>query len=420
MSFAVSLALFLVQLAVASTAFVWRCDRRPHFAARLAVGLMGGWLACAALNLVLDGFGILNLAGVVQLRYLAAFVAIVGTLRLCLRLSPSEALFYGCSGYALQNAAHYLYLIASVLLGVSGASMPLELVSFLAAYGIAFAVLARFDARRAPALEVKNVLVICLVTLIVTVALSSFVPVGGSESLLYYAYSLFCALLILFLQYGLLERKTVLTERQMMEELLRVETRQHRMSEEAVALIEMRCHDLKHQLAALDAGSLGSSFLEQTRRAVDAYETLVRVGNPTLDILLSEKALACEKAHVDLNLMVEGASFSFMEASDLCSLFGNAIDNAYEAVSGLSAESRFIRVRTARRSGLLCLHVENPCPCPPAFEDGLPCTTKRDSPALHGFGTKSIRFIAEKYEGSAQMRVEKGLFVLDVALPLPS
>ena len=66
----------------------------------------------------------------------------------------------------------------------------------------------------------------------------------------------------------------------------------------------------------------------------------------------------------------------------------------------------------------LLLQVENLCPDIPAFQDGLPVTTKHDR-ENHGFGVKSIQAIARKYGGSTVFQVDNGWFVLKVLLPLP-
>ena len=51
------------------------------------------------------------------------------------------------------------------------------------------------------------------------------------------------------------------------------------------------------------------------------------------------------------------------------------------------------------------------------FANGLPVTTKggRDE---HGFGLKSIRYLAQKYGGSMMAAVEEQWFILKVMLPL--
>lgn len=64
------------------------------------------------------------------------------------------------------------------------------------------------------------------------------------------------------------------------------------------------------------------------------------------------------------------------------------------------------------------MHVENYVAVAPRFTaGGLPETTKGDR-ANHGFGTRSMRAIAERYGGTLTAGCEGGVFRLDVMIPL--
>ena len=65
---------------------------------------------------------------------------------------------------------------------------------------------------------------------------------------------------------------------------------------------------------------------------------------------------------------------------------------------------------------MIAVHVENYCPYPVPLKDGLPFTTKGDTD-FHGFGTKSIRYAAQKYGGTMQIGQENEMFILNVLLP---
>lgn len=75
------------------------------------------------------------------------------------------------------------------------------------------------------------------------------------------------------------------------------------------------------------------------------------------------------------------------------------------------------RLMLSAQKSFLLLKVENYCPTPPDFRDGLPATTKRDR-ENHGFGLKSIRLTAQKYGGYMTTAVEDDRFVLKVLIPM--
>ncbi len=67
---------------------------------------------------------------------------------------------------------------------------------------------------------------------------------------------------------------------------------------------------------------------------------------------------------------------------------------------------------------MLGIHVENWFEGePPEMKDGLPVTTKDDA-AYHGFGTVSMKMIAQKYGGNLFFSVRNGMFSLDAVIPV--
>ena len=104
-----------------------------------------------------------------------------------------------------------------------------------------------------------------------------------------------------------------------------------------------------------------------------------------------------------------------MSETEIYSLFGNALDNALESCSKVSeAEKRVISLKAAQRGDMVVLHVENFFDAALNMVDGMPVTTKKESG--HGFGLRSIREIAEKYNGVATVQAESNIFKLTVVL----
>lgn len=51
------------------------------------------------------------------------------------------------------------------------------------------------------------------------------------------------------------------------------------------------------------------------------------------------------------------------------------------------------------------------------FERGLPLTTKKNK-NHHGFGMKSIQYIAEKYDGIVTVQAKNNIFMLQILIPV--
>ena len=207
------------------------------------------------------------------------------------------------------------------------------------------------------------------------------------------------------------------------ERLRATEARQYQMSRENIEAINIKCHDLKHQIRALASGdaTVSSRVLDEISREVDVYDSVVKSGNDALDTILTEKSLYCEKHGITLSCIADGAALDFVEPTDLYSFFGNALDNAIEAVERMAdPERRSIGLVVRRTGDMVSIHVENYFDGNISFGgEGLPNTRKPDE-ANHGFGVRSMRMIAESLGGSLTCRTQEDVFHLDALIPIPA
>lgn len=207
-----------------------------------------------------------------------------------------------------------------------------------------------------------------------------------------------------------------------MQTILENQYAQYRMSRDSIEMVNRKYHDLKHQIAALRAETdpeVRNRWLDEMEADILSYEAQNKTGNSVLDTVLTGKSLYCQKHSIGLTVVADGKCLDMMDMMDICSLFGNALDNAIECELKLQDKSkRMIHLSLTTQKQFLLLQVENFCPEELSFQDGLPVTTKQDR-ENHGFGVKSIQAIAKKYGGSTVFQVNDGWFVLKVLLPLP-
>ncbi|MBQ8160631.1 MAG: sensor histidine kinase [Clostridia bacterium] len=242
---------------------------------------------------------------------------------------------------------------------------------------------------------------------------------GNAALFLYYL----CALLYTILNYATLIMIALLDsfrhENRNMHDFISNKMRYYEMSHDGIVNLQTKCHDLKHQIHAIRSEAGKSDFdqyLSELEDSINAYSTVVECGHPTVDIVLTEKNILCLSAHVNFTYMIDGALFSFLSERDIYSLFGNALDNAWEATSKLEDESqRIITLKGNRHGEMVVMQVENTFECEiDITQSALPHTTKKESG--HGFGLRSIQRIAEKYGGIMDMKTEPGIFRLTVVL----
>jgi len=427
MNFNAEMAVFLLELLIGTWLFLSSTERRKRFWVRLSLGLVLSYGICEGCNMALSVIPTSSTLVTNMFRYLIAFTMIVLTVWFSFDVTIWEALFSSSSGYAIQNIYHYLFII---LLAISESMESLHRIAIcnwtalLLAYGLAYIFTRRYlkMLRTHTILDVKSIIPVSLLVLFFTVVLSEQVPLVADNSMmdymLYYLYSLCCPLLVLFLQYGLYEKYRLMGEKEIITQMLLREKRQHKLSEDSIALINMKCHDLKHQLNAYcQAQRIDSKTAKEIEQTIQLYDAVIDTGNPAVDIVLTEKMFRCEQAHIELSCILDGHVFDFMAESDIYSMFGNALDNAIESVLQEAEEHRFITLKTGHQGNLVFLHMENFCSKILTFEDGLPLTTKKDEPGYHGYGVKSIRFLSEKYGGYANIYTKDSLFILDIFFP---
>lgn len=131
-------------------------------------------------------------------------------------------------------------------------------------------------------------------------------------------------------------------------------------------------------------------------------------------------ALVCERRGIRFDRMIDGALLRFMNPTDVYALFGNAMDNALEALADFEPkDGRYISLDVKKRVGMVLIRVENPFPGEIRFLNGLPMTTKIDV-RDHGFGLRSMSMIAKRYHGKMFIKAEDHLFILTIVLPSAS
>ena len=95
-----------------------------------------------------------------------------------------------------------------------------------------------------------------------------------------------------------------------------------------------------------------------------------------------------------------------MPEPDICVVLGNLLENAMEACAGQTQPH--ISLTASFDDDVLALSVTNTAPIQPnAQADGAFASTKHSG---EGIGTQSVRYIAQRYGGSAEFSWADGVF----------
>ena len=192
------------------------------------------------------------------------------------------------------------------------------------------------------------------------------------------------------------------------------------LAKDTVELVNQKYHDMKHLIHFMRSDAPErekQAYLDELSGEISRYEVQNQTGSPVVDTILTEKRLLCRQRDIQLNVVADGTALDFMSTMELCSLLGNALENAIEAAEKVEADDqRLILFSLDRRKGFACLRVENRCAEAPMVRDSVQQTTKADK-ALHGFGLRSMAGIVEKYGGSMKTSFEDGWYRLRVLIP---
>jgi hypothetical protein len=210
-------------------------------------------------------------------------------------------------------------------------------------------------------------------------------------------------------------------ELEAVQNVLQNQYQYYMQSRESIDLINYKYHDLKHQIAVLRAEQdpeKRSAFLNQMEDEIKQYEQQNKTGNSVLDTVLTGKTLSCNKYGITLTSVADGSLLDFMDTMDICSIFGNALDNAIESQLKIpDKEKRLIHVTVTKKKSFLIIRFENYFEGDLSYKEGLLTTTKKEK-QFHGYGIKSIRHTVEKYEGAVDIETDHNWFNLRILIPL--
>ena len=420
--------LFFIQLIVAELLFTGSMHRKQGFVKRAWISgliLLVVSVAVFYLGTFAQGWFASNL-----LPFVLMFLLSLVFLRSCYEDSFYILFLCAASGYMTQHIAAQICQIifrqsfAEVGTLVQEGSVQLLTLSltnipvYAAVYFLIWFVFAR-HIRDASATEnvKKELIVMSVTTLAVVLVLSSIRDIYASESfalmIITRVFSVFCCFILLFLRTNIIERSEAKHENELLHTMGELRERQYAESKEMIELINMKAHDIRHQL-----GKMNLSDDNELKEVVNIYDSAVKTGNEALDTLFTEKSIFCEKHHIPLSCMIDGECLGFMTVGDICSLFGNALENAIEAVMEIEEEEkRIISFRIRERMGMVAANIDNNYAGKIELANGLPKSTKGDE-RYHGFGIKSIRRTAEKYGGEAAVTVDD-MFHLSILIPIP-
>lgn len=180
-------------------------------------------------------------------------------------------------------------------------------------------------------------------------------------------------------------------------------------------------HDMKIHMAALrklyETGSdKWKPYLDAMEQQAASYGGDFRSGSDVVDALLYEKKKMAEEAGIIFETDIQKDCIKGIPDIVLCTVLGNGLDNAWEAVSAVTKEEKKIRLVLSGDGRQVRLVIRNRYAGERKRKRGNFLTGKTDK-ERHGLGLKSIRQAVKDCRGNVSATAENQIFELFVLLP---
>lgn len=274
-------ARFMLELLAACVVFLLPLAKRRHFLLRLIPGL----LVC-----LLPAFLYLPPTGLslIVTKYLPLLALAAVLVFFCCDVSFYDAVYCVLCAYASQHFAYSLLIVCSYTTTFyesawySNWLFPVYLLCYGGTYLLFYFLFARVlpEGGRYQAGAKQSMLSVVLVLPFAMVfSLVSklwFYQEGGRVFLICQFYAMLCCFFVLWVQVGSRRRERLQEELAVQRQLQQKQKEQYELSRENIALINRKCHDLKHQVAALRTvrdETEREASLQEIERSVMIYDS---------------------------------------------------------------------------------------------------------------------------------------------------
>lgn len=295
---------FPAELLVSEVIFLVRKPRRDYFVMRLAVSITAYFFLAYFWMLFTAWLPRVSLFPVISM-YLGYAALTAVPILCCFEIRRLELLFVIVEGYATQHMCFALLRIILYMtkhsLEVQGVSRVITqyLVYILWSAAVYLLFIRKNQDKEDFRTEDIRIAVFALILALAAIVFSVFYSYWEETPNIYNcvlcpAYGFLCCAMVLMMEYHVLRENLMKREQEMMEEMLQMAGGQQQSTRSAIDIINIKCHDLKHQIKALakmEDADARSEYLQEVQRAVSIYDATYHTGCKALDYILREKAL---------------------------------------------------------------------------------------------------------------------------------
>lgn len=181
-------------------------------------------------------------------------------------------------------------------------------------------------------------------------------------------------------------------------------------------------HDMRQMLAVIQSGLMKNDInrlrdyvSKHMDAAVTADVTIHHCENFALNALLIYYSALAQKSGIEIKTNINYPEDSSLEETDMVILFGNLLENAYEACVRQTVSRMIISVVVRMQHDTMIITVDNPYNGRVKKLGGQFISSKNDG---IGIGIASINKIVDKYHGELQFEYDKYVFKVSLFLKI--
>lgn len=347
------------------------------------------------------------------IRYLYMWLLTVIAAFICFDANPLAIIATCSAGIGLQNISFKTYglflqiipALAQFKIGSLTNYFSQVLIVFPFFYLIAFFTIGKYAKKTGyhKNFDIHSSIISSIIVLIVII-LNRFDDLKtqtGATFIILNIYAIMSCLFAIMLQYFIKDLISIRAENKLINVLLREKEKQYTANVRNINEIGRKLHDLK--------------YIKKENMNFDAeimeLENDIKSGNIALDLILKEKLLECREQKIKFSYLCNGNALNFMKDADIYVLLANALDNAIEAASKVEEAKRLLSISVEKKENMAIIVIYN------SFngiliKNGEEIISSKEDANLHGYGLKSIKFIAEKYGGGIYIKTDEEIFSL--------
>lgn len=185
-------------------------------------------------------------------------------------------------------------------------------------------------------------------------------------------------------------------------------------------ITKMYRHDLRHHfsfllhLAEQEEINRIVDYIKENIENIQAITPQTYCDNEIVNMVISHFAKTADEMEVDYKFSVDFPEKQPLSNTEICVLFSNIMENAIIAMKKIPQEQKIFCLKVREYNNNMIITADNTYQGNAIIIDQVPFSNQHN----HGYGTKCIMTIAQKYNGFWEFKTTGNMFQLMVVIPL--